>query len=312
MLCLITWVKLQAVAPPQLASHYRVFSAIVNKLFALFNDQMITKKRYCLHPYQRRRFLLGAVAWLGAPPAIGGLLDHIDWNSPAMSQPDMTLAEVKKLLTNGAVTDFRHRRLSGLDLSGLSFRGADLRWARFNRTKLVGADLRDAQINSAWFAQADLTAAKLANISGQNVQMPGAIMRDADLSGARLIADLTRADLRKAVFHAADLAPDMSNQSMGLTRTILFKANAENADFSGADMSWVDAEFCSFRGTDLRGTIARYAKLGGADLQAANVLGLDVSGADLTSTNLQNMIGGESALVGLSKANNLSRARRDK
>ena len=267
----------------------------------------------------RRRLLLataaGGVAAL-APfpfrPALADAMDNIKLDSPEMREADITRAEAEAVLraaaARGKPADFRRRRLSGLDLAGLSLRRADLRWARLNYANLQGADLSGAVLDSAWLAGADLSGANLSRASAQSAQMPKANLRGADLSGARIVANLARADLRRARAPAANFAPDMRNQSMGLVRLVLTNADADDADFSGANLDWADAEFASFRRGDFRGASFRRAKLGGADFTAAQVAGMDVLGANLDSAVLV-QLRGEPA--NLDKARKLNRAWRD-
>ena len=65
----------------------------------------------------------------------------------------------------------------------------------------------------------------------------------ADLSRARVAADLTGASLVGASIADANLSADMRNQSMGLMRAVLKSANLERLNARGADLSRVDLEF---------------------------------------------------------------------
>lgn len=80
---------------------------------------------------------------------------------------------------------FRHDELSGLDLYGVDFCGAQMNGVVFDRSFLVESD----------FSGADLDGASLRGCRIRNVNLKGARLRDADLTGADW-------------FHAIGLAPD--------------------------------------------------------------------------------------------------------
>ena len=91
------------------------------------------------------------------------LLAGVDLNSPEMSTPEMTRADVDALLMatrrDGVdrPANLQAKRLSQLDLSGLDFSGSNLRLAKLNRSKLKGARLDRTVLNQAWLIEADLT-----------------------------------------------------------------------------------------------------------------------------------------------------------
>ncbi len=124
----------------------------------------------------------------------------------------------------------------------------------------------------------------------------------ADLSKARVTADLTGASLVGASIADAHLGADMRNQSMGLMRAVLKSANLERLNARGADLSRVDLEFASLKGADLTGASLKRAQLGGADLTGVIVIGTDFDGADLASAKLI-------APIGLDQAKNFDKAK---
>lgn len=100
-----------------------------------------------------------------------------------------------------------------------------------------------------------------ADLSG--VDLHGAILVDADLSGANLShADLSGVDLHGAFLSDADLRD----------------ADLRDADLCGADLC----------GADLCGAGLHGAYLRGADLCDADLCGANLSGADLRIANLRN------------------------
>lgn len=265
----------------------------------------------------RRYFLLDAfvilsvgltTSWFGFAQA-QSVMDHVDLESAEMTEAEMTREELIALLSNEAAQpiDLSSRRLSGLDLHDVDFRGANLRWARLNGTDLRGANLSNATLDSAWLIGSNLENADLAGASLFSTQMQGANLKNAVLKGARIVANLERADLTGAILRDANLAADMRNQSMGLMRAILRLAILDKADFRGAKAARVDAEFATFRGAILDSADFSGAELAGADLTHASVAGLDISGADIASTRLVSLKGRQD-IVGLDQAKNLAEA----
>ena len=233
------------------------------------------------------------------------MMDHLDMSSPEMTMAAMSREEVARRLAGGR-GDFTATRLNGLDLSGLDFTGVTFRSARLNKANLADTVARGAIFDQAWMTGANLARAKLQGASFFQAQLIGAVLDDADLSTARLPANLTKASLKRAKLTGADLSADMRNQSMGLIGSVLRSANLEGADLTGAKLSRADLEFASLRNANLSGADFSRAKLGGADLTGARVDGADFTGADLDSAKLIGLSGAESAR--LDSAVNLNKA----
>ena len=237
-------------------------------------------------------------------------MDLVDLTSDEMTKPELTREELLAILSSAtadARIDLTSKRLSGLDLRNVDFRGANLRWARLNNTDLRGANLRDTILDSAWLLSANLERADLRGASLASTQMRRANLRDANLSGARIVADLQRADLRGADLSNANMGADMKNQSMGLMRTVLRMATLDGADMRNVNALRMDAEFASMRGALLDNANFRGADLTGADLTKASVTGLDLSGSDVSGAYLVQLIGKEK-IIGLDEAKNLAEA----
>ena len=190
----------------------------------------------------------------------------------AASQPDKPANLSRRSLENLDLSnvDFKHANLFGANLYGAKLDGADL----------SGANLSWAKLDLAWIMRANFTKANLSNASlfgpvvssGLDTSPAEApVFRSANFSGARVIARLSRFDLRGANFTDAKMGADMKNQSMGLMRT----------DLSGADLTGAN-----FTNADLGRALMRFAKLTGADLSGAKLIGVDLSGADLTEADL--------------------------
>lgn len=231
------------------------------------------------------RLAAGAISRLAAlavavPIAFGAL---------AVSAADLTVKEVTEALvraTPGHPADLSNRNLAGLDLSGLDFSGArlahaDLTAADLSDANLSASDLRGARLDLAVvlranFNDADLSGASLVRMavsSGMEAQASEApsFVR-ANLTGARIFARLSLADLRQARLVHAHLDVDARTpKTMNLTRMDLSGSNLSGADLAGAD---------------LRRALLSFADLSGADLTGANLDGADLTGADLAKANL--------------------------
>lgn len=232
----------------------------------------------------------------------------VDLTSPAMTEAEMTRAEVEAMIARSDL-DFTRKLMNGLDLSGLDLSNAVLRAARLNKANLAGTDLSGALMDQAWLLHADLSGADLSGASLFQTQFGKATLAGADASGSRAAADFTGADLTGADFTGADFSADMKNQSMGLMRGVLRSARAEGANFAGARMNRADMEFAKLGGANFEGADLMAVTMGGADLSGANVAGANFRDADVTSTRLINLGG---IVAGqLDQARNLDRAFRD-
>ncbi|HEX8375367.1 MAG TPA: pentapeptide repeat-containing protein [Geminicoccaceae bacterium] len=170
-----------------------------------------------------------------------------------------------------------------------------------------GAKLKGAHLELAWAIEADLSGADLSGANLFQAQMPRVRLDCADLSGARLLANLDGASLRGARLTAVDGAPDMRNQSMGQMRASLRGAVLEGADLTGAELSRADLEFAKLAGAVLDRADLTRALLGGADFTGASVAGLDVTDADVSAAIFRRLTGKE-RLHGLDAARNRDRA----
>lgn len=237
-------------------------------------------------------------------------MDHVDLSSDEMSKSELTRQELLDILSKADLekpVDLSSKRLSGLDLRNVDFKGANLRWARLNNTNLADANLRGTILDSAWMIDANLERADLRDASLASTQMRRANLRHANLAGARIVANLQRADLRNANLKNADMGADMKNQSMGLMRTVLRMAQLDGADLRDVNALRMDAEFASMRDTLLDNANFRGTELTGVDLTGASVAGLDLTDSDVSGAYLVRLCG-KDKIIGLDKAKNLAEA----
>lgn len=164
------------------------------------------------------------------------------------------------------------RDYSGLDLSGVDFRGAhtvdletNLQGADFSGANLQGAEFGAAQLDGVDFTGANLSKAQFVTASLRQAvfrksNLTGAHFQECDLAGAQLqgvkLSDATWAGY---LFQGADLTgADLSGMSLP-------RANFKNATFHSADLSGCHLEAADFQGADLIS-----ANLSRADIRHAN------------------------------------------
>ncbi|HXN08708.1 MAG TPA: pentapeptide repeat-containing protein [Candidatus Acidoferrales bacterium] len=230
------------------------------------------------------------------------------------SLPPLTARQVKAIIATahpGTRPNLSARDLSGLDLTAVAFHGARLDRANMFEAILIGADLSQAQMDGA----------NLSSVKMDRARASGALLRGATFLTTAADANFERADLsrssgyliapgavmRHAIIRRAKLAPDLSNQPMGMLHTILARANLEGADLSFSDLSFADLNYADFRKALVRGT-----NFHGADLSAADFTGADVTGANFAQADLTDAVfarvRGRSAMRGLGTARNLDTA----
>jgi uncharacterized protein YjbI with pentapeptide repeats len=254
------------------------------------------------------------LGWLGpAPGALAqDMMKDLDLSSPDMTEAELSREDVMAALADASAekpADFTGKRLNGLDLGGLDLSGAIFRAARLNNADLKGANFEGAVLDQAWMLNVNLTGANLKGANLFQAQLVGATLDRADFSNARVASDLSKASVKGARFNGASLGADMKNQSMGLMRGVLRKADLEGADFTGADLSRVDFEFASLKGANLTDANLMRASLGGADLTGAIIDGANFNEADVTSAKLRALIGADNS--NLDQARHLKSAFRD-
>ena len=148
-----------------------------------------------------RRLLLAAVLL----PQFAGAAD---WPGHERLTREQVVAALERA-SPSVPADFYAKNLSGLDLSRLDFKGANLGAAVLNGSDLTSANLSRCNLTVSFAEGANLTAADLRGAVMFSIQLKDANLKGANLSGARLIGDLARVNLEQAVLKATDGAADM-------------------------------------------------------------------------------------------------------
>lgn len=134
--------------------------------------------------------------------------------------------------------DLSLANLSGVDLNGTIFSGADLAKANLSKANLMlailsGADLFMANLSEAKLLMTNLSGANLSYASLYRASLYGAILSGANLSGANLTqASLIEATLTKANLSDANLSGANLKQSI-FVRTNLTRANLNGCSIYG-------------------------------------------------------------------------------
>jgi uncharacterized protein YjbI with pentapeptide repeats len=240
---------------------------------------------------------------------------------PVSRKADMTVREITSALFRagpGEPIDLSRHNLAYLDLSGLNFKGAtlarsDLFGVDFTGANLKGTDLSHTRLDRSVLIGADLSGA---NLRGATIQRPAVYSNfsndpadaprfsGANMTGVRVMANLSGADFRGANLTNADFSP-----LEGLMKNVLKSCDFSGAALKGANFDGADLTFSRFVGADLAGANLKKADLSKTDLTGADLTGADVSGADLYGANLTG-VKGLDTVTGLSTALNLDKATR--
>ena len=173
--------------------------------------------------------------------------------------PNLCLAGMNFHLSG---VDEKARNWSGLNLSGVDFRGAYLVEVHFKGSKLNGANLQNANLLAANLQNAKLFVANL-----QNTNLWEANLQNADLSKANLQnADLSEAKLQNTDLRFAEL------QNANLS-----KAKLQNATLRFAELQNANLSKAKLQHADLWEANLQHTNLSGAELQNADLRGCDLS-----------------------------------
>jgi uncharacterized protein YjbI with pentapeptide repeats len=246
---------------------------------------------------------------------------------PVSPDADFTVREITSALFKakpGDTIDYSNHDLTYLDLAGLDFKGARLSHSDLYGTDLTGANLKGADLSHTRLDRSVLIRADLsgANLTGATIFRPTVYtdlssdladaprFAGANLTGIRVMANLSGADFRGADLTGADLHPLESRAGQG-TITTLAKNVLKSCDFSGATMKGANLNravltFSRFVGTDLRDADLSETDLSKADLTGADLTGTDLTKADLYGANLTG-VKGLDTVKGLSTAVNFDK-----
>ena len=275
---------------------------------------------------------LGALALAVLLLGQGAVFQHAmaEETEPVSPDADFTVREITAALFKakpGDRIDYSNHDLTYLDLAGLDFKGAnlahsDLYGTDFTGSNLKGTNLSHTRLNRSVLIRADLSGADLtdatifrptiySDLSSNLADAPK--FAGANLSGVRVMANLSGANFRGAKMANADFSPLEARPGQG-TITSLMKNVLKSCDFSGADLHGAnfdraDLTFARFVGANLAGANLKKTDLSKVDFSGADLTGADLTDADLYGANLTGVKGLDS-VKGLATAVNLDKTTR--
>lgn len=202
------------------------------------------------------------------------------------------LTDASLLRADCALTSFGDAVLEGLDMSGGSFAGAQLRHAC-----LKGVSANQADFTGAHLAQADLTGAKLVEANFSGADLTGVEMSHASCIGAFFSC----AKLHQANFQGADLADSSADKgtqatAVDFTGACMTRACWIGANLSGSNFDNVRAQGANFSETQMsmvtmRGVVAKQssfdkAAVSDSDFSTSNWMEASFAQTKLTNTCL--------------------------
>jgi uncharacterized protein YjbI with pentapeptide repeats len=269
-----------------------------------------------------KRCLILAAALTFSVGALAEETEPVSQNGADFTVRDITAALFKA--KPGEPLDYSNHNLTYLDLSGLNFKGAklaksNLYGADFKDANLRGTDMSGTRLDRATLIRADFSGA---NLSGASILRP-TIYTDlteniadaprfagANLTGIRVMANMSGADFHGADLTGANLTPRESRAGQGtlstLARNLLKSCDFTKAIMRGANLDHAVLTFARFAGADLTGANLTDTDLSRADFTGANLTDVDFTGADLDGATLLG-VKGLDTVKGLSTALNFDK-----
>jgi uncharacterized protein YjbI with pentapeptide repeats len=172
------------------------------------------------------------------------------------------------------------------DISGLTFRKADLSQSDFTGSVLVGCDMSYGNFKGVSFFACDLRGANLEHACFARADLRGATVVGAKLTGA----DFQKADLREGI-----ILNRVGTDNAGLADSYYGESKKAKTIFAGArlaetNMSGAMGRDTDFTDADLTGVIIKDADFSNANFHGANLTGADFTGSDLKNANLKSSV----------------------
>ena len=246
----------------------------------VFGMQMPAQGQIRLRHRKADRYLMAVMAssgmtlWL--PPQ--GFFDEQPWQlDPVQLWNPQTMENA----------DLRYvRGLRHLDVTRLSFAGAQLLQADFAGAKLMNCNFRNARCEQAGFIGADLSGANFTGANVTGAQFGGVSAVEAKFPGVRFskgsfdsrygLPSFERATLSSAVFDDCDLS------GVKFVGAKLDKASLKKAKLRGTDLSRADLAEARLDDADAFNAIFASSGMTGATLARANLVGANFQKAVLT------------------------------
>jgi uncharacterized protein YjbI with pentapeptide repeats len=178
---------------------------------------------------------------------------------------------------------------------GLDLRGRDLRYADFQKARLINADLSDAIVQGSNFGEADLHGTvfttkrmmSFASFESHEAQLQGCAFWLAQMPEVELMnAHLEAADFAGATMDGADLMGAKVHVAWGRYAQ-LSGGNLASAELQGSDLMGIQLQGSNLTSAQLQATDLTFAQIQGAYLLGAQLQGADLRGAQLQGADLR-------------------------
>lgn len=150
--------------------------------------------------------------------------------------------------------------LTGVDLSRLNLRGADLSDGWFERARFDGCDLTGAKLDRSVLAHCSIADARLDDVTAVKANLGNANISGSSLAGI---------DLTEAILETTKLT------RVGLQRAKLSRANLRAIVLTEVDLSEITAEEMTLNEAEISGL-----RMANAKLERCLFIGLELGGAD--------------------------------
>jgi uncharacterized protein YjbI with pentapeptide repeats len=170
----------------------------------------------------------------------------------------------KRIIAKQRINDLN---LTGVDLSRLNLRGADLSDGWFERARFDGADLTGAKLDGSVLAHCSIADAKLDDASAVRANFGNARISGTSMAGI---------DLTDAILEATKLT------RVGVQRAKLTRARLQGITLADVDLGEITAEEMTLNEATISGL-----RMAGAKLERCLFIGLELNGADFQGIALK-------------------------
>ncbi|EKU97147.1 putative low-complexity protein [Leptolyngbya sp. PCC 7375] len=275
----------------------RIANNVVRYLLFKCNQPWISLEKQCWEPLSKWAKNQDLLVFLGLIGNISILLGVAIYLGSERQRRDAEIYQAWQVITSAhgqSGSGGRKRALEFLNASpGANWRRkfpwfcAPLQFCLWPQESLAGINLSvELELDRESITELGEEYQHRSGVYLTNVELPNAILYDANLEGANLLganlecAQLRGANLRGAILYEANLR-GANLVKANLEGAHLFNANLENATLNALNLEGMD-----LRATNLKGAHLFNANLEGADLFNANLKGANLREANLKNTNL--------------------------
>ncbi len=231
--------------------------------------------------------LLGTGAPLDGVDMSEAILTGLDFSGKSLVGANLKEAVLANCRLTGA--NLSEAVLAGSDLTGCDLHGANLQGADLVRARLDGANLDETDVNEADFSMAQAAGATFRKARGASVQLAGAVLSKARFDGAEMpSADFTQAKLDGAHFNGAKM-PEIklyyaTGEGSCFDKAELDEARCDDADLVKSSFVEARAPSSTWEKAFLAGSTFARSTLTGSSFARARCEGVNFSAAEAAET----------------------------